>query len=106
MTLDPRVNPQTTSHRLAHSARDVTRITGVGRSFIYEEIKEGRVRIRKAGRRSLIFDADLKTWLASLLKSAAPKFSSTSQKEKPGLRYERRTGHSKALANESLQQRQ
>jgi excisionase family DNA binding protein len=52
--------------RLAHSINEVTTITGVGRSFLYEEIKEGRLRIRKAGRRSLIFDVDLKMWLASL----------------------------------------
>jgi excisionase family DNA binding protein len=57
---------QAPAYRLAHSISDVTNITGVGRSFIYEEIKEGRLRIRKAGRRSLIFDSDLKAWLASL----------------------------------------
>jgi excisionase family DNA binding protein len=44
----------------------VTKTTGLGRSFIYEEIKEGRLRIRKAGRRSLVFDDDLRAWLASL----------------------------------------
>src|SRR5262245_22208612 len=52
--------------RLAHSIAEVVKITGVGRSFLYEEIKAGRLNVRKAGRRSLIFDADLKAWLASL----------------------------------------
>jgi excisionase family DNA binding protein len=52
--------------RLAYSIADVTKITGVGRSFIYEEIKVGRLPVRKAGRRTLIFEADLKAWLASL----------------------------------------
>ncbi len=58
----PRANPL----RLAHSIADVAKITGVGRSFLYEEIKTGRLVVKKAGRRSLIFDADLKAWLASL----------------------------------------
>jgi excisionase family DNA binding protein len=52
--------------RLAYSIADVTRITGVGRSLLYEEIKEGRLRIRKLGRRTLIFDADLRAWLEGL----------------------------------------
>ena len=54
------------AHRLAHSIADVMKIIGIGRSFIYEEIKQGRLRVRKAGRRSLIFDADLKAWLTAL----------------------------------------
>jgi excisionase family DNA binding protein len=54
------------SARLAHSINQVTKITGIGRSFLYEEISAGRLVVRKAGRRSLIFDADLKAWLASL----------------------------------------
>jgi excisionase family DNA binding protein len=51
---------------LAHSIADVVQATGVGRSFIYQEIKARRLVVKKAGRRSLIFDADLKAWLASL----------------------------------------
>jgi excisionase family DNA binding protein len=53
-------------HRLVHSIADVMKIIGIGRTFIYEEIKQGRLRVRKAGRRSLIFDADLKAWLAAM----------------------------------------
>jgi excisionase family DNA binding protein len=58
--------PESPQHRLVHSIADVTKIIGLGRSFVYEEIKEGRLRVRKAGRRSLIFDADLKAWLQAL----------------------------------------
>ena len=58
--------PSATGIRLAHSIADVTKTTGVGRSFIYEEMKAGRLIIKKAGRRSLISDGDLKAWLASL----------------------------------------
>jgi excisionase family DNA binding protein len=52
--------------RRAHSIVQVTKITGVGRSFLYEEISAGRLVAKKAGRRTLIFDADLNAWLASL----------------------------------------
>ena len=55
-----------TALRLAHSIADVAKITGVGRSFLYEEISAGRLVVKKAGRRSLIFDADLNAWLAGL----------------------------------------
>jgi excisionase family DNA binding protein len=57
---------QSRSPKLAYSISDVTKLTGVGRSFIYEQIKAGHLSIRKAGRRTLIFDADLKAWLAGL----------------------------------------
>jgi excisionase family DNA binding protein len=63
---EPLKHPSATAIRLAHSIADVAKITGVGRSFIYEEIKAGRLIVKKAGRRSLVFDADLKAWLASL----------------------------------------
>ena len=53
-------------YRLAHSISEVVKLTGVGRSVLYEQIGEGRLRIRKLGRRTLIFDADLKAWLESL----------------------------------------
>ncbi len=59
-------HPKETSPKLAYSIADVTKLTGVGRSFIYDEIKAGRLHIRKAGRRTLIFNADLQAWLAQL----------------------------------------
>jgi excisionase family DNA binding protein len=57
---------QSERRKLTHSIDDVTKLTGVGRSFIYEAIKAGNLIVRKAGRRTLIFDADLNAWLASL----------------------------------------
>jgi excisionase family DNA binding protein len=60
------IHSQATSYRLAHSIADVAKITGVGRSFLYEEISAGRLVAKKAGRRTLIFEADLNAWLASL----------------------------------------
>ena len=39
---------------------------GVGRSTIYSAINSGALTARKIGRRTLILDVDLKTWLGSL----------------------------------------
>jgi excisionase family DNA binding protein len=39
---------------------------GIRRTKTYEEIKAGRLRIVKAGRRSLIKETDAEAWLAAL----------------------------------------
>jgi excisionase family DNA binding protein len=56
----------TPQKKIAYSIVDVTDLTGLGRSFVYEAIKAGNLIVRKAGRRTLVFDADLNAWLASL----------------------------------------
>jgi excisionase family DNA binding protein len=60
------VSAQITQKKLAYSLAEVVNLTGIGRSLVYEHIAEGRLRVKKAGRRSLVFDADLKAWLAAL----------------------------------------
>jgi hypothetical protein len=57
--------------KLAYSIAELTEISGVGRSFLYEEIKAGRLVVKKAGRRSLVLYEDAKAWLTSLPKSEA-----------------------------------
>ena len=52
--------------RLGYSIDDVIEITSLGRSSVYEEIRLGRLRSRKLGRRTLILHDDLADWLASL----------------------------------------
>ncbi|UQD98209.1 helix-turn-helix domain-containing protein [Bradyrhizobium japonicum] len=56
------------AHRsgLVYSIADITKLVGLGRTFVYQEIKEGRLAVRKAGRRTLVLDADLKAWLSAL----------------------------------------
>ena len=51
---------------LAHSIEDAARITTCGRTSIYAAIKEGALKARKVGRRTLILDSDLRAWLAAL----------------------------------------
>ncbi len=51
--------------RLAVGIMDAARLAGVGRSTIYQSIKEGGLKARKAGRRTLILKDDLQAWLNS-----------------------------------------
>ncbi|WP_375410576.1 helix-turn-helix domain-containing protein [uncultured Methylobacterium sp.] len=51
---------------LSYGPNDAARVASVGRSTIFEEIKVGRLKARKAGRRTLILHEDLAAWLASL----------------------------------------
>jgi hypothetical protein len=57
---------QNDSQRLAYSIDDITKQVGIGRSLLFEEIKAGRLLVKKAGRRTLVIDADLRAWLSNL----------------------------------------
>ena len=39
---------------------------GIGRSKFYNEVKAGRIRVRKIGRKSVVAMADAQAWLESL----------------------------------------
>jgi hypothetical protein len=56
-------SPMSEVENLAYS---IAQIASVGRTFIYEEIKSGRLRLKKAGRRSLILAEDAQAWLRGL----------------------------------------
>ncbi len=47
------------SDTLAHSILEAAKIAGIGRSFVYQEIRAGRLVARKAGGRTLILHGDL-----------------------------------------------
>jgi hypothetical protein len=51
---------------LANSIDDVRRRTGVGRTSIFEAIRNGDLQARKYGHRTVILDADLRAWLEGL----------------------------------------
>ena len=51
---------------LAHSIPEAAKIAGVGRSFLYEEIRAGRLIARKAKGRTLILHQDLVDYLSHL----------------------------------------
>ena len=50
---------------LAVSIQEASRISSCGRSTLYSEIKSGKLKIRKVGRRTIIALDDLRDWLAS-----------------------------------------
>lgn len=51
---------------LAVSIEEAARRAGVGRGYLYQQITQGRLRARKAGRRTLVTLADLAAWLEQL----------------------------------------
>lgn len=52
-----------TPTRLAWSIAETSSTTGLSTGFIRKEIKGGRLRARRAGRRLLILDRDLREYL-------------------------------------------
>ena len=54
------------SDALAHSIPEAAKIASVGRSFLYEEIRAGRLIARKAQGRTLILHQDLVAYLSNL----------------------------------------
>ncbi|MEP0940238.1 MAG: DNA-binding protein [Rhizobiaceae bacterium] len=50
----------------AFTVAEFTECYGLGRTKFYEEVKAGRLRIRKVGKRSLISASDAKEWFDSL----------------------------------------
>jgi hypothetical protein len=56
-----------TKHKkLAFSISEFAEISGLGRSFIYEEINARRLKVRKAGRRTIVLQGDALSYLHSL----------------------------------------
>lgn len=59
--------PKLEDHRvLALTVNDALSSLGISRKRLYEEIGCGRIKTRKAGRRTLIEVEELRSWLKSL----------------------------------------
>ena len=58
------------SSKLAYSIDQLSEMAGVGRSFLYEEVKAGHLVLTKAGRRSIVLHDDAVAWLSKLPKLA------------------------------------
>lgn len=56
----------TDAPKLAFSIDELCDATGVRRNLIYDEIKAGRLKSRKLGRRTIILDEDARSWLRAL----------------------------------------
>lgn len=57
---------------LARSPDASAHVAGCGRTMIYAAIRTGELKARKLGRKTLIFDEDLRAWLAALPMRDAP----------------------------------
>jgi excisionase family DNA binding protein len=57
--------------RLAFSIEELAKSAGVGRTTIYEEIKAGRLRRVKCGKRTLIPVNEARSWLERLAASTS-----------------------------------
>ena len=59
--------------KLAYGVQEFGAVAGLGRTKVYAEIAAGRLRAKKAGRRTIILAEDARAYLASLpeLPSAA-----------------------------------
>lgn len=53
------------STRLAYGIDEAVQATSIGRSFLYQEIRAGNLKIFKIGSRTLIAADDLGAWLKS-----------------------------------------
>jgi excisionase family DNA binding protein len=59
------------THRKSYSPDEVGHRNGLGRTTVFAEIKAGRLRAKKVGKRTIITDEDEKAWLESLPEAAA-----------------------------------
>jgi len=59
--------------KIAYSIAEAVEATGVGRSKLYQEIRSGRLRIVKVGRRTLILLRSLEEWAAALPTAKDPQ---------------------------------
>ncbi len=54
------------SEAIAHTVADAVRVSGLGRTSLYELIGAGKIEARKAGNRTLIPAASLRAYITSL----------------------------------------
>jgi len=58
--------PGSTMEKLGFTVPEAAILSSLGQTFIYKAIREGRLRIRKYGTRTIITRADLASFLESL----------------------------------------
>ena len=63
----------------AYSIKEAMHELGIGRSKLYAEIKEGKIEIRKIGRKSIILADELQKYLNSLPSSEEAQHNTKSK---------------------------
>jgi excisionase family DNA binding protein len=56
------------NNKRAYTIAEISQLTGLGRTRLFGEIRSGRLRATKCGRRTLILAEDLEAFLGSLPK--------------------------------------
>jgi excisionase family DNA binding protein len=64
--VEPPAETSVLEDRLYVRVKEAQKIMGLGRSSLYKEIAEGRLPIRKAGRKTMIAMSDIHAWFAAL----------------------------------------
>ncbi len=67
--MDARITDAERERRIrqrAFSIQEFSKVYGPGRTKVYEELKSGRLRGRKVGRRTVITEDDAEDWLRRL----------------------------------------
>ena len=54
------------THKKAYSVSEVTKTTGLGKTNIYQLIKDGSLHAKKVGRRTIVLEAELDRYLNAL----------------------------------------
>jgi excisionase family DNA binding protein len=67
--------------RLAYTVAETCVALRIGRTRLYEEIRDGRLPAHKVGKRTLIRHADLEKWLAELPTVAAVRTTNGARME-------------------------
>lgn len=62
----PKTEPDHSPARRAFSLAEFCRIYGIGTTKAYEEIRAGRLQVRKVGRRTIVPVSAAEAWLSSL----------------------------------------
>ncbi|QCO04236.1 helix-turn-helix domain-containing protein [Azospirillum argentinense] len=57
--------------KIGYSVEEAVAASSVGRSLLYEEIRAGKLRATKIGRRTVILADDLKAWLSARVSGEA-----------------------------------
>ena len=60
------MNADIEMHREGLSVSEACRVSGIGRTKMYEAISDGRLKARKLGKRTLVLRGDLQAFLDNL----------------------------------------
>ena len=70
------------SRKFAFGVEEAAELSGLGRTSLYQDIKDGRLPARKRGRRTIVLAKDLRRYLENLPRKGAPAAASAAPGQK------------------------